>query len=134
MGVSGSTKAVDVVADIAKPDFGARMVVKLAVAGAFHTDFMAPAVSSLEEVLAKIEIKTPTIPVISNVDAKGHSDPDTIKKLLATQVTSPVQWESSLENVMSSGFERAVELGPGKVTAGILKRTSRSAKCENILV
>merc|ERR1711957_893698 len=76
--VSGSTKAVDVVADIAKPDFGARMVVKLAVAGAFHTDFMAPAVSSLEEVLAKIEIKTPTIPVISNVDAKVHSDPDTI--------------------------------------------------------
>lgn len=132
--VSGSTKAVDVVAEIAKPDFKARMVVKLAVAGAFHTDFMAPAVASLEQVLNDITIKTPTIPVISNVDAKPHSDPDTIKKLLATQVTSPVQWESTLENVLAAGFERAVELGPGKVTAGILKRTDKTKECENVEV
>lgn len=130
--VSGSSQAVDVVAEIAKPEYGARMVVKLAVAGAFHTDFMAPAVSSLEDVLSSIEIKKPNIPVISNVDAKAHSDPETIKKLLATQVTSPVQWETSLENVLDAGFERAVELGPGKVTAGILKRVNRRAECENI--
>lgn len=132
--VSGSTKAVDVVAEIAKPEFKARMVVKLAVAGAFHTEFMGPAVSSLEEILSTIEIKKPTIPVISNVDAKPHSDPETIKKLLATQVTSPVQWETSLENVLGAGFERAVELGPGKVTAGILRRVDKSATCQNVEV
>lgn len=132
--VSGSSKAVDVVAEIAKPEFKARMVVKLAVAGAFHTDFMAPAVSSLEDVLASIDIKKPNIPVISNVDAKPHSDPDTIKKLLATQVTSPVLWENSLESMLASGFERAMELGPGKVTAGILKRVNRAAECENVEV
>merc|ERR1712176_642421 len=108
--VSGSTKACDVVAEIAKPEFKARMTVKLAVAGAFHTDFMAPAVSSLEKVLANVEIKKPRIPVISNVDAKPHSDPETIKKLLATQVTSPVLWENTMDLMLSKDFEKAYEL------------------------
>jgi [acyl-carrier-protein] S-malonyltransferase len=132
--VSGSSKACDVVAEIAKPEFKARMTVKLAVAGAFHTDFMAPAVSALEDVLAGVEISKPRIPVISNVDAKPHSDPDTIKKLLATQVTSPVLWENTMDSVLSKGFERAVELGPGKVTAGILKRFDKTAECTNVEV
>jgi len=132
--VSGSIKACDVVADIAKPDFKARMTVKLAVAGAFHTDFMAPAVSALEEVLATVEIRKPRIPVISNVDAKSHSDPTVIKKLLATQVTSPVLWENTMESMLGKDFESAFELGPGKVTAGILKRFDKTAKCTNIEV
>lgn len=120
--VSGASKACDVVAEIAKPEYKARMTVKLAVAGAFHTDFMAPAVSALEDVLDTIEISKPRIPVISNVDAKPHSDPEVIKKLLATQVTSPVLWENTMDSMLGKDFERAVELGPGKVTAGILKR------------
>merc|ERR1719251_244428 len=132
--VSGSSKALDVVAEIAKPEFKARMAIKLAVAGAFHTDFMAPAVSSLEKVLADVEIKKPRIPVISNVDAKPHSDPDEIKKLLATQVTSPVLWENTMDSMLANGFEEAFELGPGKVTAGILKRFDKKAKCTNIEV
>lgn len=132
--VSGSLKACDVVAEIAKPEFKARMTVKLAVAGAFHTDFMAPAVSSLEKVLAGVEIKKPRIPVISNVDAKPHSDPEEIKKLLATQVTSPVLWENTMDSMLANGFEEAFELGPGKVTAGILKRFDKKAKCTNIEV
>lgn len=132
--VSGSLKACDVVAEIAKPEFKARMTVKLAVAGAFHTDFMAPAVSALEEVLQEVDIKKPRIPVISNVDAKPHSDPSVIKKLLANQVTSPVLWENTMESVLSKDFEKAVELGPGKVTAGILKRFSRTAESSNVEV
>jgi len=132
--VSGSSKACDVVAEIAKPEFKARMTIKLAVAGAFHTDFMAPAVSALEEVLETIDIKKPRIPVISNVDAKPHSDPSSIKKLLATQVTNPVQWENTMNSILTDDFERAVELGPGKVTAGILKRFSKTAECVNIQV
>jgi [acyl-carrier-protein] S-malonyltransferase len=132
--VSGQMKACDAVAEIAKPDFGARMTVKLAVAGAFHTDFMAPAVASLEEVLKGVEIKKPRIPVISNVDAKTHSDPDTIKALLSKQVTSPVLWENTMASMLENGFERAMELGPGKVTAGVLKRVDKKAKCENVEV
>lgn len=132
--VSGSSKACDVVAEIAKPDFKARMTVKLAVAGAFHTDFMAPAVPALEKVLDTIEIQKPRIPVISNVDAAPHSDPAEIKKLLATQVTSPVLWENTMDSMLGKDFERAVELGPGKVTAGILKRFSKAAECSNVQV
>jgi len=132
--VSGSTKACEVVNELAKPEFKARMTVKLAVAGAFHTDFMSPAVAALEEVLEGVEIKKPRIPVISNVDAKPHSDPATIKKLLATQVTSPVLWENTMESVLAKDFEESYELGPGKVTAGILKRFSKTAKCTNVEV
>lgn len=130
--VSGASAACDTLAEIAKPEFKARMTVKLAVAGAFHTDFMAPAVSSLEDILKEVEIKKPRIPVISNVDAKPHSDPDTIKKLLATQVTSPVLWENTMDLMLSKDFEKAYELGPGKVTSGILKRFSKTAECSNI--
>lgn len=132
--VSGTSKACDTVAELAKPEFGARMTVKLAVAGAFHTDFMKPAVKSLEEVLSEVTINKPRIPVISNVDAKPHSDPETIKKLLATQVTSPVLWENTMDLMLSKGFEKAYELGPGKVTAGILKRFSKTAECINVEV
>jgi len=132
--VSGAMKACDTVAEIAKPDFGARMTVKLAVAGAFHTHFMAPAVGALEEALKGVEIKKPRIPVISNVDAKPHSDPDTIKKLLAKQVTSPVLWENTMNSVLGKDFDEAFELGPGKVTAGILKRFDKKAKCTNVEV
>ena len=95
---------------------------------------MAPAVSSLEEVLEGVEIKKPRIPVISNVDAKPHSDPETIKKLLATQVTSPVLWENTMDLILGNDFEKACELGPGKVTSGILKRFSKKAECTNVEV
>ena len=93
---------------------------------------MAPAVSSLEDILKEVEIKKPRIPVISNVDAQPHSDPETIKKLLATQVTSPVLWENTMDLMLSKDFEKAYELGPGKVTSGILKRFSKTAECSNI--
>jgi [acyl-carrier-protein] S-malonyltransferase len=95
---------------------------------------MSPAVASLEKVLGEVEIKKPRIPVISNVDAKPHSDPDTIKKLLATQVTSPVLWEKTMDLILSKDFGRAYELGPGKVTSGILKRFSKTAECTNVEV
>merc|ERR1712086_40654 len=131
---SGASAACDTLVEIAKPEFKARMTVRLAVAGAFHTDFMAPAVSSLEEILKEVKIQKPRIPVISNVDAKPHSDPDTIKQLLATQVTSPVLWENTMDLVLSKDFEKAYELGPGKVTAGILKRFDKKAPCTNVQV
>ena len=97
-------------------------------------EFMQPAVAALEEVLAGVEIKKPRIPVISNVDAKPHSDPENIKKLLATQVTSPVLWENTMDSILGKDFEKAFELGPGKVTAGILKRFDKTAECTNIEV
>ena len=132
--VSGSLKACGVLAKIAKPDFKARMTVPLAVAGAFHTDFMAPAVSSLEKVLSEIEVKKPRIPVISNVDARPHSDPAVIKQILSKQVTSPVQWEMTMKNLLDNGYEQGYELGPGKVISGIMKRTDKTAAVTNVEV
>ncbi|KAG9160508.1 hypothetical protein Leryth_023333 [Lithospermum erythrorhizon] len=82
--VSGGLKGIEAVEAKAK-SFKARMTVRLAVAGAFHTGFMEPAVSRLEAALAATEIRTPRIPVISNVDAQPHADPETIKKILARQ-------------------------------------------------
>jgi [acyl-carrier-protein] S-malonyltransferase len=125
--VSGSQAAVDKVCEIAKPEFKARMAVKLAVAGAFHTDFMAPAVAKLEEVLNEVEVSKPRIPVVSNVDAKAHSDPAVIKSILTKQVTAPVQWETIMKDLVASGYETGYELGPGKVLSGIMKRVDKKA-------
>ncbi|XP_058099084.1 uncharacterized protein LOC131243616 [Magnolia sinica] len=129
--VSGGVKGVEAVEAKAK-SFKARMTVRLAVAGAFHTSFMEPAVSRLEAALAATEIRTPRIPVISNVDAQPHADPDTIKKILARQVTSPVQWETTVKTLLGKGLTKSYELGPGKVIAGIVKRINKGADIENI--
>merc|ERR1719405_19447 len=124
---SGSMTAVEKAMEIAKPDFGARMAVKLAVAGAFHTDFMAPAVGTLSEVLATVEVSKPRIPVVSNVDAKSHSDPAVIKSILTKQVTAPVQWETIMKDLVAAGYESGYELGPGAVLSGIMKRIDKKA-------
>ena len=110
------------------------MAVKLAVAGAFHTDFMAPAVAALSAALADTEVKAPRIPVVSNVDAAAHADPAVIKDLLAKQVTSPVLFEDSVANLLGAGFSQGYELGPGKVIAGIFKRIDKTASVENVVV
>ncbi|XP_010557191.1 PREDICTED: uncharacterized protein LOC104826277 isoform X1 [Tarenaya hassleriana] len=111
--VSGGIKGIEAVEAKAK-SFKARMTVRLAVAGAFHTSFMEPAVSRLEAALSATEIRTPRIPVVSNVDAHPHSDPNTIKKILARQVTSPVQWETTVKTLLTKGIKKSYELGPGK--------------------
>ncbi|KDO67032.1 hypothetical protein CISIN_1g017236mg [Citrus sinensis] len=129
--VSGGVKGIEAVEAKAK-SFKARMTVRLAVAGAFHTGFMEPAVSRLEAALAATQINTPRMPVISNVDAQPHADPEVIKKILAQQVTSPVQWETTVKTLLGKGLKKSYELGPGKVIAGIVKRLDKSAEMENI--
>ncbi len=106
--------------------------VRLAVAGAFHTDLMKPADRSLAAVLAEIPIQTPRVPVWSNVDAAPHTDPGEIRGLLVRQVLQPVLWEQTMRNLLSEGVERFVEIGPGRVLAGLLKRVQRKAECRNV--
>ncbi|XP_014489594.1 uncharacterized protein LOC106752425 [Vigna radiata var. radiata] len=129
--VSGGLKGIEAVESKAK-SFKARMIVRLSVAGAFHTSFMEPAVSRLEAALAATEIRTPRIPVISNVNAQPHTDPVTIKKTLARQVTSPVLWETTVKTLQTKGLKKSYELGPGKVISGIVKRMDKGADIENI--
>lgn len=131
--VSGGIAGCEAVEKLAK-SFKARMTVRLAVAGAFHTDYMSPAAEALRDALAATHIVSPRIPVISNVDAMPHSDPDTIKQVLARQLTSPVQWESTLKTLLEKGMENSYEIGPNKVIAGIMKRIDKTFDCQNITV
>ena len=131
--ISGGIEGCEKVQAIAK-DFKARMTVPLAVAGAFHTEYMSPAAEKLQAALAATTIVQPRIPVVSNVDAVPHTDPETIKKILALQLTSPVQWETSMKTLLDKGLEESFEVGPNKVIAGILKRIDKTHKCNNIMV
>ncbi|KAK9865892.1 hypothetical protein WJX84_004942 [Apatococcus fuscideae] len=110
------------------------MTVRLAVAGAFHTHFMQPAVEKLREALAGTKVVTPRIPVISNVDAEPHSDPEVIKDILARQVTSPVLWEATMKTLLEKGLENSYEIGPNKVIAGIFKRIDKKHNIQNVQV
>ena len=132
--VSGGVKGCEAVERLAKPDFGARMCVRLAVAGAFHTPFMAPAEAALRAALAATPVSSPRIPVISNVDAAPHADPDVIRDILARQLTSPVQWESTLKTLLEKGLAKSTEVGPNKVIAGIMKRVDKKHAIENVTV
>lgn len=131
--VSGGVAGCEAVEKLAK-SFKARMTVRLSVAGAFHTDFMAPAREKLQEALAGTTILVPRIPVISNVDASPHSDPEVIKAILAQQLTAPVQWETTMKTLLERGLERSYEIGPNKVIAGIMKRVDKTHPIENITV
>ena len=130
--VSGSTAACERVALLAEAG-GAMKVIPLAVAGAFHTSIMQPAVERLTAALAEVDIQSPQIPVISNVDARPHEDPEEIRSLLVQQVVNPVLWEASMQWLIDDfGVTNCYEIGPGRVLRGLLKRIARKLPCENI--
>jgi [acyl-carrier-protein] S-malonyltransferase len=130
--VSGSTAACGRVAALAEAA-GAMKVIPLAVAGAFHTPLMQPAVDRLSAALADVDLRPPRIPVLSNVDARPHDDPREIRDLLGRQVVSPVLWEDTMRRVLADyGVEKCYEIGPGRVLAGLLKRIERKFPVENI--
>jgi [acyl-carrier-protein] S-malonyltransferase len=112
---------------------GAMKCVALDVAGAFQTALMQPAVERLTDALAKTAIRAPRIPVVSNVDARAHHDPDEIRRLLARQVVGVVEWHSSMEYLLGQGVRTFWEVGPGRVLRGLMKRIDRSAACHGVL-
>ncbi len=105
---------------------GAIKCVRLEVAGAFHTPLMQPAVERLRGALAEAMFQPPRIPVVSNVDALPHTDPDEIRGLLARQVVGVVEWQASVSYILSTGVRSAWEVGPGRVLRGLMKRIDRS--------
>lgn len=128
--VSGSKAACEKIAGLA-PDAGGRAI-PLTVAGAFHTAIMKPADDQLAQALANVEIQPPRIPVISNVDAKPHSDPAEIRQILVQQVLNPVLWEDSMRLLLAEGIDKMYEIGPGKVLKGLMKRIDRKLDIETI--
>jgi [acyl-carrier-protein] S-malonyltransferase len=129
--VSGTKAACDEVERRAEAA-GAMKTIRLAVAGAFHTELMKPADQALAEALRGVTLRPPRIPVWSNVDARPHTEPEEIKALLVRQVLQPVLWEQSMRGLLAAGVEQFYEIGPGRVLAGLLKRVQRQARCQNV--
>jgi [acyl-carrier-protein] S-malonyltransferase len=129
--VSGHKGACATIADLATKA-GAMKTIPLAVAGAFHTRLMEPAIERLRKALAGVKLNKPRIPVISNVDAEPHDDPEQIRELLVKQVVSPVRWEDSLRKMLSHGHGPFWEVGPGRVLRGLLKRVDRKAESDGV--
>jgi len=129
--VSGHKGACERVADLATKA-GAMKTIPLAVAGAFHTPLMQPAVERLAAALGNATLNKPRIPVISNVDATAHDDPSEIRELLVKQVVSPVLWEDSQRKLLADGYGPFWEVGPGRVLRGLLKRMDRKAESDGV--
>ena len=131
--ISGTNAACERAAEMA-PRMGAMKAIPLAVAGAFHTQIMRPADEVLAEALADVPMQKPKIPVISNVDAQTHDDPEEIRQLLIRQVIQPVLWEDSLKKLLADGFDQFHEVGPGRVLRGLLRRIDRKIPCQCVPV
>jgi [acyl-carrier-protein] S-malonyltransferase len=127
--VSGILAACEAIEQLA-PQKGGRTV-RLAVAGAFHTDLMKPADEKLAAILQTVELTTARMPVWTNVDAKPHTNPSEIRDLLVKQLLNPVRWEETMRNLLADGVERFYEIGPNRVLAGLLKRVNRRIDCRN---
>lgn len=125
--ISGDRDAVDRAIPALK-SAGAWRVLPLPVSAPFHSPLMAKAAERLSEVLAGVAIRAPGVPVIGNVDARPSTDPEDLRRRLVTQVASPVRWEASLLVMAEMGVAHFVEVGPGKVLAGILKRMMDGAR------
>lgn len=105
---------------------GAKRALKLKVGGAFHSPLMEPARRELAEAIENAEFKTPVCPIYQNVDAQPHTDPAEIKENLIKQLTSPVRWTQCVQNMIANGATEFVELGPGNVLQGLVKKIDRS--------
>ncbi|WP_455366141.1 ACP S-malonyltransferase [Kaarinaea lacus] len=123
--IAGSAAAVDRAIDLCK-EAGAKRAVKLAVSAPSHCQLMAPAADRLMEQLKSIDIQSPTIPVVNNVDVTTESDPDLIREALTRQLCNPVRWVESIQKMHADGVDRLIECGPGKVLVGLNKRIEKS--------
>lgn len=106
--------------------------IRLAVAGAFHTSLMKPADERLAKALAGVAIRSPRIPVFSNVDAKTHEDPVEIRDILVKQVLNPVRWEDCVRAMLAAGVTDFYELSPSGVLKGLMKRIDRKVNCQGV--
>jgi len=127
--ISGEAEKIGKACEMAKVK-GARKAIPLPVAGAYHSPLMAGAQPKLQNELAQIKISPPIVPVISNVTAQPHNSE--ISKRLVEQVTSSVLWEHSMRYLLSQGFTRFIELGPGTALSGFMKRIDKTAMMLNV--
>lgn len=123
--ISGEIEAVDAACTKAL-EAGAKRALRLPVGGAFHSPLMEPARQELAAAIEATEFSTPRVPVYQNVDAKPHTDPAEIKANLVAQLTAPVRWTRSVQNMIADGATEFIEVGPGKVLRGLVGKIDRS--------
>ena len=129
--ISGSIEGVD--AACAKMlEAGAKRALKLNVGGAFHSPLMEPARAELADAIAHTDFHAPKCPVYQNVNAEPQTDPETIKKNLIAQLTAPVRWTQTIQNMIAAGADTFVEVGPGAVLQGLVKKISSEVATSGI--
>ena len=129
--ISGSKTAIDRAIIIAK-EKGAKRALPLPVSGAFHSELMADAAAQMKEALDNTEVKTPIIPVVANVTADIVKTPEEIKDLLVKQITGSVRWRETMLFLESKGVKEVIEVGSGKVLAGLVGRTCKEISSKSI--
>jgi [acyl-carrier-protein] S-malonyltransferase len=130
--ISGSAVGVEKAMELLKAK-GAKMVVKLAVGGAFHSPLMEPARIELEEAIHNTNFNKPVCPIYQNITGRKSSEPAEIKANLIAQLTSPVRWTQTIRNMISDGAESFTEVGPGKVLQGLIKKINRDSVTDSAL-
>jgi [acyl-carrier-protein] S-malonyltransferase len=129
--ISGAQEAILRACDLAKAR-GARRALPLPVAGAYHSRLMSSAQPKLRDQLEAVPFAAPKVPVIANVTGQFHGGPSEIKQRLVEQVTGSVLWEAGIRQLLSQGFTRFIELGPGTALAGFMKRIDKNARVWSI--
>ncbi len=125
--ISGYVEAVEKAIEIAKEE-GVRLAKMLPVSGAFHSSLMQPAYDGLKQQLEELDIKEPKCPIYSNYTAKATTDVEEIRSNVLNQLLNPVRWTQTMINMKEDGAESFVEVGPGKVLQGLVKRTLKDVK------
>jgi len=129
--VSGDKAAVERAVTLAK-EKGAKRAMLLPVSAPFHCELMAPAAKVMAEALESVEIKTPRVPLVANVEASEVEDPDKIRALLVRQVTGAVRWRESVEFMVAQGVTEIWEIGAGKALSGMIRRIARDVTCRAV--
>lgn len=129
--IAGARPAVARAMALAK-ERGAKRVLELPVSAPFHCALMRPAAEGLDKVLADVEVRPFSIGVITNVEAEINNDASRVKSLLVRQAVSPVRWEESIRRLEALGPDRVLEIGPGKVLTGLIKRISPKLNVDNL--
>ena len=119
--ISGEIEAVDA-ACVALKEAGARRALRLPVGGAFHSPLMAPAAEELKAAILKTEFRKPFCPIYQNVSAKAEKEPEIIRENLLKQLTAPVRWTQSVQNMIADGATEFYEFGPGDVLKGLIRK------------
>ena len=128
--IAGHSKAVERAIDRVKQE--GKKAVLLPVSAPFHSPLMKPAAERLEKALEEISVSDLKIPVVTNVEAEANTSKDRVKGLLVAQVSSPVRWEESMRKMVENGVEQILEVGPGKVLSGLMKRIDNRVETKNI--